>query len=167
MTHDRIAPEEVQYSDTIRLLDPNGRVFFYQGRVYRGIRPERVAFVARLFDEGIVERLVARGLLIGTRRTDLSLEGYGLVLEHDKLDVHIQPREWSWPSYANAATTYIELTKELCRHGLTFVDGHNLTVQSRRSPREDLAFRNCEVVPISSCGQAGGGLDGESGDAGV
>lgn len=120
--------DECAFSSTIRLLDPNGRVFFHGGNVYRGIYDDRVAFVRGLFDKGIVDSLMQKQLLIGTHQTNLKLSGFGMILKHDMLDVVACPKEWSIESFRLAALTTIDLMKELHQHGLTLIDGHNRNV---------------------------------------
>ena len=53
----KIGINSVKFSSTIRLFDPNGRVFFYKGGVYRAIYKHRVSFIKKLFNDGIVELL--------------------------------------------------------------------------------------------------------------
>lgn len=120
-----INSREIQFSPTIRLLDPNGRVFFYKGGVYRAIYEHRVNFVKKLFHDGIVDCLMKKNLLVGTYLTDLELEGFGLVLRHDAIDVSIKPSEWSIVTYIEAAKQYLRLIKELHKHNLVLIDGHH------------------------------------------
>lgn len=57
--------------------DPRGRVFWWQGQLYRGISHENVDFVKQLFQDGVVKSLIDKGLLVQTERTNLTLDGYG------------------------------------------------------------------------------------------
>ena len=116
---------EIKFSPTVRLLDPNGRVFFYKGGVYRAIYKHRVEFVRKLFDDGIVDALVRKNLLVGTYLTDMELEGFGLVLRHDAIDVNIKSAEWSIVTYIEAAKQYLRLVKELFKYNLILIDGHH------------------------------------------
>lgn len=69
---------EVQFSPTIRLFDPNGRVFFWKNSVYRGIYPHRVEFIRKLFDNSMIKKLMDQGLIVGTYQTNNQLEGFGI-----------------------------------------------------------------------------------------
>src|SRR5438046_3340106 len=77
-----------------RQLDLNGRVFRFEGEIYRAIYPQRVEHVRSLFERGIVRELVDEGLLIPSEITDLCLRGFGLVLKHRRLTWRTKPFEW-------------------------------------------------------------------------
>lgn len=115
----------IQFSSTIRLLDPNGRVFFYKGEVYRAVYKQRVPFVRKLFHDGIIDSLMRKNLLVGTYLTNLELEGFGLVLRHDAIDVNVRSSEWSIITYIEAAKQYLRLVKELQKHNLVLIDAHH------------------------------------------
>lgn len=119
---------KIKWSQTIRLFDPNGRVFSYDGAIYRAIYPHRVDFVKGLFSRGVVDELVEKGLLVGTRLTDLRLDGFGLVLQHDPIDVLSKPSEWSSVTYKEAAKLYLDLFRALLKHDLTLCDGHSSNI---------------------------------------
>lgn len=119
-----IDPSRVKYSDTIRLRDPNGRFFFFEGEAYRGIYGHRVDFVKRLFTDGVVDDLVEKKLLIGTYLTERELDSFGLILGHDRVEVRVRPQEWSVITYIEAAKSYLRLFRELHKRGLALIDGH-------------------------------------------
>jgi len=58
--------------------DFNGRVFHWDGGLYRGVAASRAALYNRLFDDGTIARLVDRKLLVSTERTPLRVDGFGL-----------------------------------------------------------------------------------------
>ena len=66
--------------------------------------------------------------MVGTRLTDLQLNGFGLVLEHERLDVATRPEEWSIETFLQAAFKTLDLLIELHGQGLTLVDAHNKNV---------------------------------------
>lgn len=127
-TSEIIDPSQVQYSPTIRLFDPHGRVFYYQGEVYRGVYPKSVDFVTRLFSDQIVTELIEKKLLIGTYLTKKKLAGFGLVLQHDPIEVITRPKEWPVIYFINAAKLILNLFRELNNKGVTLIDGHSSNV---------------------------------------
>ncbi|RYD83464.1 MAG: hypothetical protein EOP84_07865, partial [Verrucomicrobiaceae bacterium] len=107
-----------------RHLDPNGRVFGFDGEIYRAIYPGQAAHIQSLFQRGIVKDLVAQGLLIPTELTSLSVEGYALVLKHETLAYRTKPFEWPRGLLRDAALGVLDLNLALLKHGLMTVDTH-------------------------------------------
>jgi len=104
--------------------DDAGRLFFWNGELYRGIRSSHVAFFNTLFDQGIIERLTTRGLLIETERTRILLDGYPLVVQHRPASFVSYPNEWCAAMLRDAALTIIDLVLELAEQKLTLKDAH-------------------------------------------
>jgi len=104
--------------------DPSGRLFWWEGHLYRAISTERASLYRRLFDEGIVQRLVNKGLLIKTELTSLQIDGYEMVLRHCELPFVSYPYEWCAAMLKDAAITIINIEIELAQHGLTLQDAH-------------------------------------------
>ena len=104
--------------------DDAGRLFNWNGQLFRGISYARTAFFGRLFREQIVQGLVERGLLIETEPTDLSVNGYGSVVRHRNVPFVSYPNEWCAAMLRDAALTIIELAIELTQRGLTLKDAH-------------------------------------------
>jgi SAM-dependent methyltransferase len=107
-----------------RQMDPNGRVFVFEGEIYRAIYPSKTAHVRGLFERGIVEELVAKGLLIATELTDLQMDGYPLVLKHRKLPYRTKPYEWPRGLLRDGALCVLDLNLALLKQGLMTVDAH-------------------------------------------
>lgn len=104
--------------------DPGGRVFLWKDQLYRGITYDNVDFIRQLFDEGIVQKLIDKGLLVQTEITDLSLEGYGLVLSHGTVPFVSYGYEWCADMLQDAARLIVNLELELSRYNLTLQDAH-------------------------------------------
>jgi hypothetical protein len=108
--------------------DPHGRVFLAQGRLYRGVPAASVAHVERLLDSGVVEELVQRRLLVPTKRATLQVEGFPLVLEHERVPHVSYPYEWSAEMLRAAALHTLAVLEALAKHGLTLKDAHGWNV---------------------------------------
>ena len=111
--------------------DPSGRVFVYEGRLYRGIPAERVAFCEMLFNRGVVADLVEKGFLPATKRSGPAVEGFAAVLEHERITFSSYPNEWSAEMLRDAALLTLDLLQELSVHGLTLKDAHGWNVLFR------------------------------------
>ncbi len=115
-------------SHPLSFADPNGRLFWWNGRLYRGIVGDSAALYRELFARGTVERLVAKGLLIDTELSSHRLEPYPVVLHHKIIPFISYPFEWCAPMLKDAALAVLDLVEELAREGLTLQDGHSWNV---------------------------------------
>src|SRR5476651_1261264 len=112
----RIPIEEVQFNAASQ-CDPNGRIFTWQGGLYRGMSKGGALLAKRLFDCGAVQSLVEKHLLVRTEQTSLQLDGFDLVLKHQRLPVVSYPFEWPGCLLKEALVLIAELQIELARHG--------------------------------------------------
>ena len=104
--------------------DPHGRLFQWNGQLYRGISFDQAPFFSRLFREGIIQALVDRDLLIDSHLTTLSIEGYAAVVRHKHVPFTSYPQEWCAAMLKDAALTIINLVIELTNRDLTLKDAH-------------------------------------------
>jgi hypothetical protein len=104
--------------------DPAGRLFLWEGELYRGIRPQWTPFFTQLFQNGVIQRLVDRGLLIESELTPLTLDGFDVVVRHRRVAFASYPEEWCAEMLRDAAVVILELATELTQYGLTLKDGH-------------------------------------------
>lgn len=108
--------------------DTNGRVFKWQGQIYRGITPEKTSFYLDLFDQGIISLLIAKKLLVDTKITDLQLDNYGLILQHRLIPFVSYPREWCDLMLKDATLLHLDLCTELAHHDLITKDAYPLNI---------------------------------------
>src|SRR5512138_461254 len=120
---DRIPPDEVAFHPHSH-GDPAGRLFLWKGSLYRGIRAGWTPVWAQLIENGLLQRLVDRGLFIDTEPTGLSLDGFELVVHHRLLPFASYPEEWCPAMLKDAALAILDLVIELAPHNLTLKDGH-------------------------------------------
>jgi hypothetical protein len=118
----RIPPEEVAF-DPASVLDPNGRVFWWRGNVYRAITGKGAGLLRTLLESGAFGRLIDAGV-IGTEMTSLSLDGYDLVLSHDTIRFRAYPFEWCDEMLKDAALLTCDVNLALASMGLSTQDAH-------------------------------------------
>ena len=118
--------------------DPDGRLFWWNGDLYRGISHDRTPFFQDLFRQGILQKLVERGVLVDSEPVPLNLEGYGMVLRHRCIPFVSYPHEWCAPMFKSAALAYLDLVSELARAGLVLKDTHPW----------NLLFEGCQPVYV-------------------
>ena len=126
--------------------DPDGRLFRWQGKLYRGIRAEKSAFYSQLFHDGVIQRLVDRGLFVKSEVTDLAMDDYPLVIHHQTIPFPSYPNEWCPEMFQDAVLAALDLALELARDNLTLKDHHlwNLVFDGRHPVYVDLT----SIVPI-------------------
>lgn len=118
----RIPESEVEFR--LIAVDPNGRLFRWKGETYRAIPGERVEFCERLFRDGVVEKLVKKGLLIQTEPTPFQMDGYPLILKHRTVPFISFGHEWCPIMLRDAALTVTDMLMTLAEHNLTLQDAH-------------------------------------------
>src|SRR5262245_6474907 len=120
---DHISAHEIKFHPH-SFGDPAGRLFWWEGQLYRGISHEKVSFFKQLFQTGIIQELVDRGLLIETEPTPLTVDGYAMVVRHRSVPFASYPEEWCMAMLKDAALANIELLKYLAQYGFTLKDAH-------------------------------------------
>lgn len=83
---------------------------------------------------GLVDDLVAEGLLIGEQQVDSALlehEVASLVLEHPRLPFVSYPYEWSFAALKSAALLHLDLQLKALQRGVTLTDANAYNVQFR------------------------------------
>jgi hypothetical protein len=118
-----IQPDQIKYN-AMSLTDTSGRLFSWNGELYRAISLEITPLYQRLFEDGTISRLVGDKLLVETEWTSLQVEGSGMVLRHRRLPFVSYPYEWSAGMLKAAALKTLDLEIELAGRGLTLQDAH-------------------------------------------
>jgi hypothetical protein len=145
----RIPHDEVKFHPH-SFADPDGRLFWWRGGLYRGLRSEWATFFRKLLQQGIIQRLIERGLLVETEATELTLDGYAIVVRHRPLPFASYPEEWCPAMLKDAALAMIELLTELACFDLTLKDSHpwNLLFDGCRRVYVDLT----SIVSLKEAG---------------
>jgi SAM-dependent methyltransferase len=104
--------------------DHNGRLFSWNGQLYRSVTVGRASLYQDLFNRQILQNLVDKKLLVETQLTSFEMDGSMLVLKHRTIPFTSYPNEWSAAMLKDAALLVINLVSELSRYGMTLQDGH-------------------------------------------
>jgi SAM-dependent methyltransferase len=97
--------------------DPHGRLFEWNGVLYRGVDEGHAVEIRKLLATDAAIRAQASGALVQTEVTDLELDGYGLVLRHRRVPFVSYPFEWSAPMLKDGALAVLDLNIDLARAG--------------------------------------------------
>lgn len=110
------------------VADPAGRVFHYDGRVFRAISAQYAPMYRKILEANFIQDVFDAGL-IETWISDVELEGFELVVEHRKVPVISFWSEWCSAMIHDATETICRLNLELCKHGYITKDTHAGNVQ--------------------------------------
>ncbi len=109
-------------------IDPMGFLFNYDGRIFRAINNKEKEDVLYLFSSGAIDELNKANLIPQTKISEIQLEGYDLVLEHERISVVIYPTEWSFNMLKDAALLVTKVNKILGKYNFETRDTHGYNV---------------------------------------
>jgi hypothetical protein len=120
--------------------DPAGRLFRWNGELYRGITAEHAPFYTRLFNDGVMQNLGERGLFPESEITNFAVDGFAMVVHHRTIPFPSYPNEWCGAMFKDASLFMLQLALELVEHGLILKDHHlwNITFEACRPVYVDL-----------------------------
>ena len=127
MTKLLILDSQIDWVQT-RNRDDIGKVFFYNGGIYRAIYPSKEQIVLEMLDSGFISELVSKDLFPQTTIANYRLNNFDLVLKHKKISPTIYPQEWTFSMLKNAALMVIEIAVIARRYGYNMKDCHSLNV---------------------------------------
>ena len=99
---------EIRFSN-LSGADEIGKIFFWEDRLFRAIHHGSVEKVKELFSNGLIDELVDKKLFPKSWITDYEIDGYGLVVEHERIHPVTYPREWSFSMLKDAALTELKI----------------------------------------------------------
>ncbi|MEJ1973270.1 MAG: flippase [Lacunisphaera sp.] len=80
----------------LSVVDDAGTVFFRENKVLRAVREEAADKIRALLGSGLLDALADRGWIPRCRLASVSITGYALVIEQDRLPVVTYPYEWTY-----------------------------------------------------------------------
>src|SRR5690606_8177162 len=105
-------------------IDPVGSLFVYNGKLYRAIKDIAVDDILYLFKSGALDQLRKLDLIPNTKISELKLEGFKLVLEHQRIETITFSSEWSFEMLKAAAKLVIDVNRILFKYGFETKDAH-------------------------------------------
>jgi ribosomal protein L11 methylase PrmA len=114
--------------------DPSGFLFWREGRLFRQINRAYQADYDHLIQSGLLERLVADGLLVPHVEADLDAavtpEAYKLICP-EALGFVSYPYEWCFSQLKDAALLTLGIQRVALKHGMSLKDASAYNVQFR------------------------------------
>lgn len=123
MSVTEISLDEVEFH-RLSFADDSGRLFWWNGELYRGVSPERSDLYRKLLEPGVVQSLIKKGLLVETELSPLSMNHYPLILKHRVVPFVSYVYEWPSLMLKEAALALLEIAMELAQENLTLQDAH-------------------------------------------
>ena len=117
--------------------DRDGRVYHFQGRVFRGLSESALESFRQLQSKKFYSKLLESGKLIGTRELpagenplpdEVKNQWVGF-LEHDPVPVISYPYEWTFSMLKAAASLQLHLVERAVSNGFTLKDATPYNVQ--------------------------------------
>lgn len=124
-----IERDQIRYSKFS--VDDIGKLFYWKGGLFRAISSESADDVKNMFDCGMINELVSKGLFPRSHITDYALEGYEMIVEHEKVDMVTYPYEWSFSMLKDAAITILKVNEIAGKYSYQTKDGHGFNVVFR------------------------------------
>ena len=145
-----ILPEsEIQFIAS-SVVDPIGRLFTWEGDLYRGICPECEEGIRSLLSSDCIQKLMTQRWIQPTEITHYSTKEYPLILKHQWIPFPTYPYEWSDAMFRDVALFALELNANLVKHGFLLRDGHcwNYLIEQTKPMLVDLG--SIAVLPQES-----------------
>jgi len=117
--------------------DRDGRVYQYQGRIFRGLSEAALQCFRELQEKPFYTKLVESGKVVGSRELaaqenplpdDLRQQWAGF-LEHDPVTVISYPYEWTFSMLRAAASLQLHLVERAVSNGFTLKDATPYNIQ--------------------------------------
>ena len=114
--------------------DPVGKIFYYKGRVLRGLNSKGVERFKYIKENHILDESIKKNFLISTKEaTDLpkinELSEFNLILEHKKLDYITYPYEWCFEQLKDAALHHLNFQLFLLEKNCVLIDASAYNIQ--------------------------------------
>lgn len=109
-------------------IDGFGSVYLSGSRVLRAIRPESVPVAQRLLNSGLLGELESRGYVPKTWQTEVKIDGYGVVLEHERIAVVSYPFEWTYGMLRDAGELVLRVNQIAQSYGWELKDAHGFNI---------------------------------------
>lgn len=146
---EKIPSSEIKFHKLSRGYDNTGRVFWWQGRLFRGITREREQDVRDMFSSGMISELTKKRLIPQTEITNYYTNDYQLVLEHEIIPITTYTHEWSFTILKDSLLLAEELNQLLLKFGFAFDDvgGNNIFFHKGKPVFVDIgSFRKRNIV---------------------
>lgn len=115
--------ENFQYN-LLSNIDDFGRVFIYENKVMRGIYPEKVDCVKKMFSSGLIDALYSEKFIPYTVISEYYADEFPMILEHERISTVSYFTEWTFDMIRDAGLFVLSLERYLNNNGWKLKDCH-------------------------------------------
>jgi len=119
---------ELIKNESLSNADDVGKVFTYEGHIYRGIYINNCENIREMFDSGLIEELIKKRLIPNTWITDLYTDEYPLIIESERISPVTYYLEWPAEQICDAGQLVLEISKIAWKYGYSLQDCHPYNV---------------------------------------
>lgn len=112
----------------LSIVDDIGTVYIGDKYIYRAINTTYIPHVKELLESGLIQELTLNGLFPKTEISNQHIDGYELVLQHEKISRVIYPFEWSPEMLRKAALCVLDVNECANKYGYELKDAHPFNV---------------------------------------
>lgn len=127
MDMEQLAAETIAWHPA-SFADGTGRVFTWNGGIYRAIAPDAADHVRALLANAHFRALQDRGAIVGARVAPISVPGAAFVLEHPCIPFVTYAHEWAPEMLRDAALRTLEVAEEMLEEGIVLQDATSRNV---------------------------------------
>jgi hypothetical protein len=114
---------EIQFSHN-SIIDPFGRVFFHEDKIYRLINEQSVSECMELLNSNLFKELIELGYIPNTKiAVDIEIDSNDLILNHQRF-IDSKTYEWSFSMYKDAAILILKINQICNKYGYELKDAH-------------------------------------------
>lgn len=117
-----------EFIETPITVDDVGKVFIGKTKVLRAINNKYISHIKELFDSGLLYELQEKELFPKTYVSNQKIDGFELVIEHEKIDVVTYPYEWSPEMLRSAGNCILDVNEIANKYGYELKDAHPFNI---------------------------------------
>jgi len=121
-------PKSEISNEQLSRMDDVGTVFYWKNRVFRGITTKGENIIKEMFNSGMIDELTKKNFIPRTWISEYSLDGFQMVIEHEKIPFVTFPYQWSFSMFKDAALSVFKLNKLINKYGFQTKDCHGYNI---------------------------------------
>ncbi|MCP1497999.1 hypothetical protein J2Y86_002706 [Pseudomonas migulae] len=110
------------------VVDRDAVLLAYNNVFLRGVKGELAQDLQEALRCGLIDELVSKRMIPGTLKSEVDIEGYDLVLSHEKLEFVSYPHEWSFSMLRDAAYLVLNISEIAHKYGFQLKDPHSYNI---------------------------------------